>query len=127
MNQSFQSFGEENVGKFTIANISYFSNLEFGSKFCPAKILHYKVYDFSRVGRLQYISWIITVCRSIAVITPYTYAKGKAIVLYICQHKNHHFGKSRHLSDLLACLFSLSLQKTSFSPLQIVWYSSRES
>ena len=26
MNQSFQSFGEENVGKFMIANISYFSN-----------------------------------------------------------------------------------------------------
>ena len=29
-NQSFQSFGEENVGEFTIANISYFSNQEFG-------------------------------------------------------------------------------------------------
>ena len=25
MNQSFQSFGKENVGKFTIANISYLS------------------------------------------------------------------------------------------------------
>ena len=27
MNRSFQSFGKENVGKFTIANFSYFSNL----------------------------------------------------------------------------------------------------
>ena len=25
-----KSFGEENVGEFTITNISYFSNLEFG-------------------------------------------------------------------------------------------------
>ena len=25
MNQPFQTFGEENVGKFTIANVSYFS------------------------------------------------------------------------------------------------------
>ena len=28
-NRSFQSFGEESFGKLTIANISYFSNLEF--------------------------------------------------------------------------------------------------
>ena len=27
MNQSFQSFGEENVDEFSIANISYYSNL----------------------------------------------------------------------------------------------------
>ena len=46
---------------------------------------------------------------------------------YICRHENHHFGKSRNLSDLLASLFSWSLQKTAFSPLQIVWYSSRAS
>ena len=26
-NRSFQSFDEENVGKFTVANISYYSNL----------------------------------------------------------------------------------------------------
>ena len=29
-NQSFQSFGKASIGKFTIDNISYFSNLEFG-------------------------------------------------------------------------------------------------
>ena len=45
--------------------------------------------------------------------------KGKAVILYVCQHKNCHFGKSRHLSDLLANLFSRSLQQTAFSPLQI--------
>ena len=28
-NRLFQSFGKENVGEFTIANISYFSNPEF--------------------------------------------------------------------------------------------------
>ena len=38
-------------------------------------------------------------------------AKGKAIVLYVCQHENRHFGKSRHLSNLLASLCSQSLQK----------------
>ena len=29
-NQSVQSFGKKNVDEFTIANISYFSDLEFG-------------------------------------------------------------------------------------------------
>ena len=29
-NRSFQSFGEENVGKFTMANIATLVNLEFG-------------------------------------------------------------------------------------------------
>ena len=28
--QSFQNFGKENVGEFTVANISCFSDLEFG-------------------------------------------------------------------------------------------------
>ena len=59
VNQLFQSFGEENVGKFTIANISYGTlvNLEFTwvkywlmafvspnlPRFSSAKILHYTV------------------------------------------------------------------------------------
>ena len=51
------------------------------------------------------------------VVTPHACTKDKAIVLYVCRHKNRHFGKSRHLSDLLASLFSRSLQKTAFSPL----------
>ena len=58
-NQSFQSFGEENVGEFTIANISYFSEsriwllgkilangfcvAKFAPKFSSAKILRYTV------------------------------------------------------------------------------------
>ena len=54
-NPSFQSFGEENAGEFTIANISYFSEFGFGwvkywqmtfvlpnsPTFSPTKILHY--------------------------------------------------------------------------------------
>ena len=58
MNPLFQSFGEENVCEFTIANVSYFIvNLEFGTvkywqmmfispnlpKFSPTKILCYTV------------------------------------------------------------------------------------
>ena len=53
-NQSFQSFGEKNVGEFIIANINY---LKFGwvkywrmtfvspnsPKFSPTRILHYTV------------------------------------------------------------------------------------
>ena len=50
---------------------------------------------------------------------PRTCAKDKAIILYTCRHENHHFGKSRHLSDSLVSLFSQSLQKTAFSPLDI--------
>ena len=37
--------------------------------------------------------------------------RSKAIVLYMCQHENRHFGKSKHLSDLLASLFSWSQKK----------------
>ena len=37
--------------------------------------------------------------------------KGKAMVLYVCRHENHHFRKLRDLSDLLASLFSQSAQK----------------
>ena len=57
VNRSFQSFGKENTGEFTIANINYFSNLEFGwvkywqitfilpnsPKISPTKILRYTV------------------------------------------------------------------------------------
>ena len=53
--------------------------------------------------------------------------RGKTIVLYVCWHENHHFGKSRHLNDMLASLFSQSAQKTTFSPVQIVWQRSRMS
>ena len=56
-NRSFQSFGEENFGEFTIANISSLVNLEFGRvkywrmmfvlpnllKVFPATILGYTV------------------------------------------------------------------------------------
>ena len=37
--------------------------------------------------------------------------RGKVIILYVCQHENHHFGKSRDLSDSLVSLFSQSVQK----------------
>ena len=37
--------------------------------------------------------------------------RGKAIILYVCWHENHHFGESRDMSDLLASLFSQSAQK----------------
>ena len=37
--------------------------------------------------------------------------RGKAIILYVCRHENHHFGKSRDLGDSLASLFSQSAQK----------------
>ena len=57
VNLSFQSFGEENAGEFTIANIDYFteSRVWLGKilandicfakfpKIFPAKILHYAV------------------------------------------------------------------------------------
>ena len=58
---------------------------------------------------------------STVIFTPCAHAqKGKAIVLYVCRHENHHFGKSRDLGDSLASLFGQNAQNTAFSPLQIV-------
>ena len=70
VNQSFQSFGEENIGEFTIANVSYF--MEFGwviikywrmtfvspnsPKFSPAKILCYTVQVYIWKGTKMLIS-----------------------------------------------------------------------
>ena len=60
-NRLFQIFGEENVGEFTIANISHFNILEIGwvkywrmifillnsLKFSPAKILRHTIYPYN--------------------------------------------------------------------------------
>ena len=65
-------------------------------------------------------------------------AKHSSFILMFCglvifiknfdpMNENHHFGKSRDLGDSLASLFSQSAQKTAFSPLQIIWQSSRTS
>ena len=72
MNRSFQIFGEENVGKFTVANISYFS--EYGiwlgkilennicfAKFAKvflARILHYTVYVVFKVCSIEFCGLI---------------------------------------------------------------------
>ena len=39
----------------------------------------------------------------------------QSLCSYISRHENRHFGKSRNLGDLLASLFSWSLQKTAYS------------
>ena len=88
------------------------------------------------ISHLEYIHWkpieamystelkIYQYCHKFLLPRACMRKRGKAIVLYVCWHENHHFGKSRDLGDSLASLFSQSVQKTAFSPLQIVWQSS---
>ena len=54
---------------------------------------------------------------NISIITLCTHAqRGKVIILYVCRHENHHFGKSKDLGDSLASLFSQSAQKLPLVP-----------
>ena len=66
-NQSFQSFGEENIGEFTIATISYYSesgiwlgkilaNDDCFAKF--AKVLRYTVHNWTALQYAMYQTWL---------------------------------------------------------------------
>ena len=71
-NRSFQILGKENVGKFTNANIGYFSDsgiwlgfffkywqmifvLPNSPKFSPARILYYMVYNSQLIKTVSYV------------------------------------------------------------------------
>ena len=62
---------------------------------------------------------------NVCIITPCAHAQrgnviGSVILSFCPSHENRHFGKSRQFGETLARLFNESLQKTVFSPIQIV-------
>ena len=77
-NRLFQNFGKENVGEFTIANFSYFGNLEFGwvkcwrmmfilpnsPKLFPAKVLRCTVSRYYNKSAIPFVKFCSTLARS---------------------------------------------------------------
>ena len=71
-NWSFQSFDEENIGQFTMDNISYFSKLEFAwikywwmtfiSPNLPCQIMYYHLLQIVHSGKLLRLQHLVKIC-----------------------------------------------------------------